>query len=67
MKENIKVLVIDDEVDFCYFVQKNLVQNGMFDVIIVHAGHARRRCRGFIKRKFRYGRHPDTFCYSPCQ
>ena len=26
MKENIKVLVIDDEVDFCYFVQKNLIQ-----------------------------------------
>ena len=38
MKENIKVLVIDDEVDFCYFVQKNLVQNGMFDVIIATNG-----------------------------
>jgi DNA-binding response OmpR family regulator len=34
MKENIKVLIIDDEVDFCYFVQKNLTQNGMFDVVI---------------------------------
>ena len=20
-----------------------------------------------IKRKFRYSRNPDTFCYSPCQ
>ena len=33
MKENIKVLVIDDEADFCYFVKKNLIQNGQFDVI----------------------------------
>ncbi len=39
MKENIKVLVIDDEVDFCYFVQKNLIQNGMFDVIIATNGN----------------------------
>jgi DNA-binding response OmpR family regulator len=38
MKENIKVLVIDDEVDFCYFVQKNLMRNGMFDVIIATNG-----------------------------
>ena len=38
MKENIKVLVIDDEVDFCYFVQKNLIQNGMFDVITATNG-----------------------------
>ena len=39
MKENIKVLVIDDEVDFCYFVQKNLIQNGKFDVIIATNGN----------------------------
>ena len=39
MKENIKVLVIDDEVDFCYFVQKNLIQNGLFDVIIATNGN----------------------------
>ena len=38
MKENIKVLVIDDEVDFCYFVKKNLTQNGLFDVIIATNG-----------------------------
>ena len=38
MKENIKVLIIDDEVDFCYFVQKNLTQNGMFDVVIATNG-----------------------------
>jgi len=33
MTRNIKVLVIDDEADFCYFVKKNLIQNGQFDVI----------------------------------
>jgi CheY-like chemotaxis protein len=38
MKEPTKVLIIDDEVDFCYFVQKNLMQNGMFDVIIATNG-----------------------------
>ena len=38
MPENIKVLVIDDEVDFCYFVKKNLTQNGLFDVIIATNG-----------------------------
>jgi CheY-like chemotaxis protein len=35
---NIKVLIIDDEVDFCYFVQKNLIQDGRFDVIIATNG-----------------------------
>ena len=38
MQEKIKVLVIDDEVDFCYFVQKNLMQNGLFDVTIATNG-----------------------------
>ncbi len=38
MKEHTKVLIIDDEVDFCYFVQKNLMRNGMFDVIIATNG-----------------------------
>jgi DNA-binding response OmpR family regulator len=38
MKEPTKVLIIDDEVDFCYFVQKNLMRNGMFDVIIATNG-----------------------------
>ena len=38
MKENIKVLVIDDEVDFCYFVKKNLMQSGLFDVVIATNG-----------------------------
>ncbi|MGP8154244.1 MAG: response regulator [Smithella sp.] len=38
MQEKIKVLVIDDEVDFCYFVQKNLMQNGMFDVVVANKG-----------------------------
>jgi CheY-like chemotaxis protein len=34
MTKKIKVLSIDDEADFCYFVQKNLMQDGLFDVII---------------------------------
>jgi CheY-like chemotaxis protein len=38
MKENIKVLIIDDEVDFCYFVKKNLMKDGLFDVIIATNG-----------------------------
>ena len=38
MKENIKVLIIDDEVDFCYFVKKNLMRDGMFDVSIATNG-----------------------------
>jgi DNA-binding response OmpR family regulator len=33
MTRNVKVLVIDDEADFCYFVKKNLIQDGQFDVI----------------------------------
>jgi CheY-like chemotaxis protein len=39
MKENIKVLVIDDEVDFCYFVQKNLMRDGLFDVLVATNGN----------------------------
>jgi CheY-like chemotaxis protein len=35
---NIKVLIIDDEVDFCYFVQKNLIQDGRFDVFVATNG-----------------------------
>ena len=38
MQEKIKALVIDDEVDFCYFVQKNLMQSQMFDVIVANNG-----------------------------
>jgi DNA-binding response OmpR family regulator len=38
MSRNIKVLTIDDEADFCYFVKKNLMQSGMFDVIIATNG-----------------------------
>ncbi|MGO8715267.1 MAG: response regulator [Smithella sp.] len=38
MSGNIKVLAIDDEADFCYFVKKNLMQSGMFDVIIATNG-----------------------------
>jgi len=38
LPENIKVLIIDDEVDFCYFVQKNLMRDGLFDVIIATNG-----------------------------
>jgi len=38
MTRNVKVLVIDDEVDFCYFVQKNLMHDGLFDVITATNG-----------------------------
>jgi two-component system alkaline phosphatase synthesis response regulator PhoP len=38
MAENVKVLVIDDEVDFCYFVQKNLMHEGIFDVVTATSG-----------------------------
>jgi len=38
MQEKIRVLIIDDEVDFCYFVKKNLMQNGLFDVIVATSG-----------------------------
>ena len=35
---SIKVLIIDDEIDFCYFVQKNLMRDDMFNVIIATNG-----------------------------
>ena len=38
MTNNMKVLIIDDEADFCYFVQKNLMQNGLFDVVVATNG-----------------------------
>ena len=38
MTRNVKVLVIDDEVDFCYFVKKNLMHDGLFDVITATNG-----------------------------
>jgi CheY-like chemotaxis protein len=38
MAKNVKVLVVDDEVDFCYFVKKNLMHEGMFDVITATNG-----------------------------
>lgn len=38
LQGKIKVLIIDDEVDFCYFVQKNLNQNGLFDVVVATNG-----------------------------
>jgi len=37
MAKNVKVLVVDDEVDFCYFVKKNL-HEGIFDVITATNG-----------------------------
>ncbi|KFO67148.1 hypothetical protein ER57_12725 [Smithella sp. SCADC] len=32
------VLTIDDEVDFCYFVQKNLMLDGRFNVLVATNG-----------------------------
>jgi CheY-like chemotaxis protein len=39
VQEKIKVLIIDDEVDFCYFVQKNLMRDAIFDVAIATNGN----------------------------
>ncbi|MFP4452704.1 MAG: response regulator [Desulfobacterales bacterium] len=33
-----KVLVIDDEEDFCFFVRENLINSGKFDVVIATTG-----------------------------
>jgi len=38
MTEPVKVLIIDDEADFCYFVRKNLMRSSMFDVVIATNG-----------------------------
>jgi len=35
---NTKVLIIDDEADFCHFIKKNLMQSGMFDVVVATNG-----------------------------
>lgn len=33
-----KVLVVDDEEDFCFFVRENLLNSGRFDVVIATTG-----------------------------
>ena len=33
-----KVLIIDDEEDFCFFVRENLLNTGMFDVFVATNG-----------------------------
>ncbi|KQC08604.1 MAG: hypothetical protein APR62_04395 [Smithella sp. SDB] len=38
MSDKIRVLIIDDEADFCFFVQKNLVRDGRFDVLVATNG-----------------------------
>jgi len=38
MEEKLRVLSIDDEADFCYFVKKNLMQTGLFDVDVADNG-----------------------------
>ena len=38
MTEPVKVLIIDDEADFCYFVRKNLMRDGLFDVVFATNG-----------------------------
>ncbi len=38
MEEKFRVLSIDDEADFCYFVKKNLMQTGLFDVVVADNG-----------------------------
>ncbi len=38
MAESKKVLIIDDEEDFCFFVRENLINTGMFDVFVATNG-----------------------------
>ncbi len=38
MADKIRVLIIDDEVDFCYFIQKNLMRDGRFNVLVATNG-----------------------------
>ena len=38
MADKIRVLIIDDEVDFCYFIQKNLMRDGRFQVFVASNG-----------------------------
>ena len=38
MPEILKVLIIDDEDDFCFFVRENLMRDGLFEVIIATNG-----------------------------
>jgi len=38
LSEKIRVLIIDDEVDFCYFVQKNLTRDGRFNILVATNG-----------------------------
>lgn len=47
----IKVLLIDDEQDFCFFVKKNLELNGEFEVVCAYNGE-----EGFALAKEKIGR-----------
>jgi CheY-like chemotaxis protein len=38
LADKIRVLIIDDEVDFCYFIQKNLMRDGRFNVLVATNG-----------------------------
>ncbi len=38
MSEKLKILVIDDEEDFCFFVRENLIREGTFDVFVATTG-----------------------------
>jgi len=38
MTEKIKILIVDDEEDFCFFISKNLIHTEKFDVFIAHNG-----------------------------
>lgn len=38
MSRKIKVLIIEDEEDFCFFVRENLINTGQFDVFVATNG-----------------------------
>lgn len=38
MEQKKKIALIDDEVDFCFFVRRMLEKTGRFDVLVAHDG-----------------------------
>ena len=39
MTHKTKILIVDDEEDFCFFVRENLINTGEFDVVVATNGH----------------------------
>lgn len=39
MTDKTKILIVDDEEDFCFFVRENLINTGEFDVVVATNGN----------------------------